>query len=218
MKPTLALIIAVALLASASHAAVIERDWLAPGDGLLTYDNVNQREWLDVPESLLSQFAPDQSLVVALDIALMELEPGGRFEDFTWATQADVFALAESAGIDTSTDDFATNEQTTRELIDFLGPTLVLSPNDPLRSIATYGVVQATEGESESAPYIIITRTPSALAAGIGSFNSFIGVDSPSTFTGLFLYRQVPEPSSYLLVVLSVIVLVFVRRQQMAIC
>jgi hypothetical protein len=78
-------------------AAVFERDWKAPGDGLLTYDDVNRREWLDLSQSELSQFP-----YPFLEPALAELTPGGRFEGFQWATGDDVIALAESAGIDTT--------------------------------------------------------------------------------------------------------------------
>ena len=48
--PTLLLL----LLPTSLNAAVIERDWQTPGDGLLTFDTVNQREWLDLSETLLS--------------------------------------------------------------------------------------------------------------------------------------------------------------------
>jgi hypothetical protein len=37
-------------------AGVFSRDWKTPGDGLLTYDDVNQREWLDLSVSRLDQF------------------------------------------------------------------------------------------------------------------------------------------------------------------
>jgi len=70
MKPlvcTLAALLALSC-APASQAAVFERDWKEPGDGLLTYDDVNQREWLDVPLSLLVHFPSPR-----LDTALAEL-------------------------------------------------------------------------------------------------------------------------------------------------
>ena len=47
----LAAALALVLAAVQSQAAVFERDWLAPGDGLLTYDDVNKREWLDLSVS-----------------------------------------------------------------------------------------------------------------------------------------------------------------------
>ena len=114
---------------SVAPAAVIERDWLEHGDGLLTFDTVNQREWLDLTQSLMidvGQFDSEGNFTFdyRLDV-LDELEPGGRFEGFVAATAADVTALAESAGIDTSTTlDFASNAAATAQLINLIGPTL----------------------------------------------------------------------------------------------
>ena len=81
-------ILCLSLLSRPVCADVFERD-LVPGsgDGLLTFDDVNQREWLDLTESILVNFP---------DGAVNELEPGGVFEDFTWATAEDVRSLAES--------------------------------------------------------------------------------------------------------------------------
>lgn len=71
-----------------ASAGVFERDWKAPGDGLLTYDDVNQREWLDVTVSSLNQFPEPR-----LDNAVAEIATGGRFAGFTWAKRRDVIAL-----------------------------------------------------------------------------------------------------------------------------
>ena len=40
---------AIVLVAPSARGAVFERDWKTPGDGLLTYDDVNRRVWLDLP-------------------------------------------------------------------------------------------------------------------------------------------------------------------------
>jgi hypothetical protein len=64
-----------------ANAAVFERDWQTPDDGLLTYDDVNRREWLDVSQSLLIQF-PGSTLEQRYQSALAELAPGGMFEGF----------------------------------------------------------------------------------------------------------------------------------------
>jgi len=56
---------------------------------LLTYDDVNQKEWLDLTETT--------------DFTLQELtnalSPGGPFSGFSIATSNEVYALAESAGV-----------------------------------------------------------------------------------------------------------------------
>jgi hypothetical protein len=52
------LALVVLLWARVSGAAVIQHDWKTPGDGLLTYDDVNQREWLDLSQTLQSSQFP----------------------------------------------------------------------------------------------------------------------------------------------------------------
>jgi len=125
MKRLICLISAcVCLSAATAGAAVIERDWKVPGDGLLTYDTVNHREWLDVPLSLLSQFPG--TLEEKYQAAVSETAPGGDFEGFTPAKLADVIALAQSAGIDTGTLDYSTNLTATNKLMGLLGNTYTL--------------------------------------------------------------------------------------------
>ena len=62
-----------------------------PGDGLLTYDDVNHREWLDLTVSALSQFGG--SVTDRIQRARAELQPGGLFEGFTGANSLDIAAL-----------------------------------------------------------------------------------------------------------------------------
>ena len=45
---TLLIAILLSLAPLTASATISERDLLEPGDGLLTYDDVNQREWLDL--------------------------------------------------------------------------------------------------------------------------------------------------------------------------
>ena len=66
MKPSLLLL--VLSFPFSLHAAVLERDWLTPGDGLLTYDTVTGREWLDLPVTLLSQYTDLNTARDKLDI------------------------------------------------------------------------------------------------------------------------------------------------------
>jgi hypothetical protein len=83
----LALIVQVPLFGS-----VHERDLFLPGDGLLTYDEVNNREWLDLTETA----ARDLNDIHA------SVEPGGVLEGFHFATAQDVEPLAISAGVQAS--------------------------------------------------------------------------------------------------------------------
>jgi hypothetical protein len=83
----------VVFLCPALQAAVFERDWKTPGDGLLTFDDVNKREWLDLSESLLYQF-PGDTLEARYKSVVVQTLPGGLFENFTIAKSSDVIALA----------------------------------------------------------------------------------------------------------------------------
>ena len=74
---------------SSVHAGVIEMDLSAPGDGLLTYDTINKRAWLDLPETG----------GLELSDVLTQMEPGGRLSGFQFAMLGDVSALAASAGV-----------------------------------------------------------------------------------------------------------------------
>jgi hypothetical protein len=219
MRGTLSATILVALLWCVdAQAALIERDWLAPGDGLLTYDNVNGREWLDIPESLLSQFGTDDDVDAAIDAALAETLPGGRFEGFALASREEFFELMESAGIDTTppifTDDMSALSM--QRLIELLGP---LSTNPGM--IRTGGVVNGVIFDPPTPPL------PARIAMLL-SYTGFIGDSTPFgfgraievsrgdgytvNFLGLLLSRPaIPEPSTCTLV-LSVTVTVVIQR------
>lgn len=91
MRNTLLLTVLVSFFGSpqALDAAVFERDLNAPGDGLLTYDEVNRREWLDLPETGGVQLAD----------VITQMAPGARLEGFAFAALEDVSELAASAGV-----------------------------------------------------------------------------------------------------------------------
>ena len=58
MKHHLSIVLGMAfwLWHGGAQAAAIERDWKTPGDGLLTYDDVSKRGWLDLTETQLFKF------------------------------------------------------------------------------------------------------------------------------------------------------------------
>ena len=89
---------AILLTANPLSAAVFERDWKTPGDGLLTYDDVNQREWLDLTETQLFRF-PGGSLEEQHQAVLAELGPNGQFTGFVASTRDNVFGLANPRGL-----------------------------------------------------------------------------------------------------------------------
>ena len=85
----LAIAIAPALIGNLP-AAIVSRDFLAPNDGLLTYDVTTGREWLDI---LATYGVPINALPA-------QLAPGGILQGFKLASLADVDAFVKSAGFD----------------------------------------------------------------------------------------------------------------------
>jgi hypothetical protein len=195
-------------------AAVFERDWLAPGDGLLTYDNVNRREWLDLSQTRLVQY-PGATLEARYQAAILELMPGGQFSGFTVARTDDVVALAESAGIDTTTRDFIANQAATTQLINLLSP----APSPP-GSSAIFSVgyldelvpIPGGHPPRRLAAIFEVLTSPSLNRAGL-----FVeaGDDYDRvTTTGVMLYRNIPEPMSLLLFVVSIVGLFLIRTEK----
>ncbi len=77
------LLFALLLIASPVGAAVFSRDLYESGDGLLTYDDVNQREWLDF--SVTAGLSFDE-------LALL-ISPVGPLAGFQLATKGDTYDL-----------------------------------------------------------------------------------------------------------------------------
>ena len=177
-------------------AAVFERDWKMPGDGLLTYDDVNRREWLDLSQSELSQFPSP-----FLEPALAELAPGGRFEGFQWATGDDVIALAESAGIDTTHRISVMNGLPTKRLVDLLVGEPLVTPDFPLE-LASFIQGAPASGERSLAVFRV-WQNPFTLdyEGGVSVLPVLPNPIAAPTyqFVGLMLFRPVPEPSSHIL-------------------
>jgi hypothetical protein len=180
----------VVVVAVPANAAVFERDWKTPGDGLLTYDDVNRREWLDLSQSVLFQFPSP-----FLEPALAELASGGRFEGFHLANGDDAIALAESAGIDTAglTQNNAVPMNTLIDLLGFAEP-----PYSHRAIICCAPDIPEFQFESPIAYFTVIGPNPftGIVEAGLRIFQRG-GLITPSD--GLMLYRPIPEPSSLVL-------------------
>jgi len=182
--------------ANVATAAVFERDWNVEGDGLLTYDDVNQREWLDVPETVLANYP------AGLDGVLEELQTGERLAGFTWATRADVSALAESAGIEPNVAKISHYRETIR-LINLLDS----APRKRPWLYATWGLL----GDpilAEPPPRAIASLSVSLRNDGAGEVTFYpwpqLSSDDPLSETGVMLYRQIPEPSITMILFFSI--------------
>jgi len=196
----LGMIVIVSSTTHLAEAAVLEVDLLAPGDKLLTRDLVNRRDWLDLSQT--------QGLSYNSAVALTNA--GQPFEGFVPATRAEVETLALSAGIDISTEDYATNEATAAALGDLLSITYA-SGSDTSASGWLSTTVFAPPPQRDNAG---IYTYPSLSRAG-AAFNAT--TDSALAFVGTFLHRaspNVPEPSTFALAALGLLGLGWFTRRR----
>jgi hypothetical protein len=180
---SIGLLCAIVLVAPSARGAVFERNWKAAGDGLLTYDDVNQREWLDLPLTLASSG-------VFPDGVFTEMHPGGLLDGFSWAKGADVIALAESAGVNTTTLDFVANHNATNNVIGLLGITRGPNLED---DIYAGGRIDATGSPSGLSVGAFFQDEISDARAGLSlsSQIDIVGRLAP----GVWIFREaVPEP------------------------
>ena len=201
------LLISLSFVASAG-AAVFERDWKTPGDGLLTFDDVNQREWLDLSVSRLNQFPEPR-----LENAIIEIAPGGLFEGFTWANRDDIRAFAASGGINISTSSIAVNQSPTTQVISLLGSTFERdTPTFIRRSVGFIDETQMEPSLQRQVGALFRININPATSEGFASLSFSSSDDSlDDDSTGLMLYRTIPEPSSTVLAVVGV--LAFIRSR-----
>jgi hypothetical protein len=191
-----------ALMSVQTHAAVIERDWKTPGDGLLTYDTVNKREWLDLSQTLLSdQFPGSGSTFLEIresryQYVVGQTAPGGLFEGFQVARSPQVLGLAQSAGIDTSGFSYS-NTAPSLELGNLLGFTI--QPTDGNKfAIGLIDELDSTASflRRRDAQIVILGG-----GTGLAGLRTGIGHTDLRTPPGVMLYRTIPEPNTLILLV-----------------
>lgn len=215
MKYTLPLagLIALSLVCAEASAAVFERDWKTPGDGLLTYDDVSGREWLDLSVSLLSDQFPGVDREAKYQYVAGQTASDGLFAGFSIARREDVIALAQSAGIDTTSLDRSINFTPTRLLQELLSVTHYFPSSDSRLAI---GLI------NELSPPPPITRRVSASfldlpqSGGNGSTGLQISVshtEFPAIPPGVMLYRTaVPEPHGFAQLLVYVVTFLVARH------
>ena len=200
-----------------SGAAVIERDWLAPGDGLLTYDTVNQREWLDVTETILSFFSDSIITDEATAVAKLELLPGGALEGFTLASRQAVEELVASAGVDLSTtqraQETADDMRALIRLIETSEGSALPGQGGVVKAIIDEMIVPEFIFENANVAAILVVSSPFG-SAPFGEANMGFATNTDSyrvrgttvNFVGLMVYRDaVPEPGTISLVGLVIV-------------
>jgi hypothetical protein len=180
-------------------AGVIERDWKTSGDGLLTFDTVNQREWLDLSQTILSSQFPGADREARYQYVVTQTLPGGAFAGFNVAMSPDVIALAQSAGIDTSTLDYPINSFATTALGQMLGFTAQSSITPSRFAVGLLDELGNPPNSTRTGAKIGLSFTNQA-GLRITSNDDLLFSPAP----GVFLQRlAVPEPSTVVLASIS---------------
>jgi hypothetical protein len=200
-------LLALAILSCAGlcRGAVFQHDWKTPGDGLLTYDDVNQREWLDLSQTLLTSQFPDVGQYGKYSYVLGQTVTGGIFEGFTIAKGADVIALSTSAGITSSTMNYLTNYDATFALQQLLGITSVSQTGS--QSVGLLNERAAFSNELWAAGFLIFGTSQAGVDVHIGESI----VNNPR---GVMLFHSVvPEPTASVLAI-ELLILMNCRGQR----
>lgn len=135
------------------------------------------------------------------------------FAGFVFATSNDLIGLVQSAAIDTTTTDFVTNEAATTSLLDLLGGTIFGTGGSSTTGLFN-DIVQLL---TNACPFELDStigagqRDPNFAALRYYSTAQIILDDGGVSATGLYLFRQVPEPPTNL--VFAVGRLIFGKRR-----
>ncbi|MEM8943829.1 MAG: hypothetical protein AAGD11_01495, partial [Planctomycetota bacterium] len=210
-----AVFLAMVCLCASVGANVSERDWLSPGDGLLTFDDVNNREWLDLSQTILDQF-PGSTLEENLQSVLAETMQGGLFEGFSFATPDDTVALAVSAGIDISIGSPLINFGPTSKIVELLSPTVVSDPQD----VTALGVVDAFDvpaGQTLATRVTAIFEVDGSAMRGRAGFSLGPVAEAVNTSnSAVMLYREaVPEPTTVALSIAAAVAMICRRPRHL---
>jgi hypothetical protein len=199
-------LVVVALACKSSQAAIIARDFLTPGDNLLTYDSTSGREWLDVThtagltrEQVAHLLGADQQLA-----------------GFRIASPLDVVLLAKSAGYDETQPKSRQQFEIANRLIDHLGKTAVIEivintydgphsfPVAPETLVWRISDAYLNHGDNAGwVPFGIMANgminsrqvVASPQLTAIGSDVEYPGIIETPVSRGVWLFREaVPEP------------------------
>lgn len=199
-------LLALLLLAVASgpaYGALISRDWLAPGDGLLTLDTKTNLEWLDVSQTALALF-PGVRLEDRYQSIVAQTQTGGQFAGFAPAIPAQALQLAVNAGITLGTNDFATNSAGASLLVDLIGFTQP-GNNGNLYLLGLINEIRLDVFGRPQRSMLVVsyqpgrTPTPDAAAFDVSAFFLFQRYPPGDGDMAVLLVRDVPEPSTALL-------------------
>lgn len=195
------------LIHAQANAALTSRDLvLGSGDGLLTYDDQTNFEWLDVTQTLNMSF----------NQVVSELNPSGVFAGFNLASDANLQALFTSGGwsgasnVNYFNDPDRFNEATA--IVSLLGRTTV---NYSVNS--TYGMLSDVQSSKQYYGFIY-SYTDATIPYQSSSWHNVFAQprDVPSDYIGTFLYRVavVPESETYAMLLAGLGLLGFTMRRR----
>ena len=217
-RRSLAACLAALCCVGVAQAELVERDWLAPSDGLLTLDTQTGREWLDLSQTLLADFNlkpspgnPGQQFFSdgpdAFALVQSELAAGGLFDGFQVAFADDFVELAENAGIDTTDRDSEQNREAMLALVELVDATRFVTPTIQF----SIGVLADECDNGERRACDIIPLVLGSLNLRFGNNQNGFPVTNPAQtvlvsneydtvtidIVGVWLFRVVPEPSGF---------------------
>ncbi len=184
-------------------AAVVQADWLAAGDGLVTRDLDNGREWLDLTQTT--------GLTVAQ--AISQTGAGGRLAGWRYANMDELFAFYGSAVApvtpafngNTAVFGFTAPELASlTNFVDLIGVTFPLGFRNDAIGLIGHSAAQAGQ-PNQAAGYFFYQLNGSGGYAWFNEGYTLPTYSDPNT--GVFLIRDVsgvaavPEPASWAMMI-----------------
>jgi len=178
------------LFSHTANAALIDVDWYVPGDAALILDTSSGLQWLDL------SVTSNQSY----DFVNTQLQQGGAYEGFRYATQTEVLALWGQAGISNTDFNWIENAewQQVKNLADRFGTSTLFYSE----GIATHalGLVEGGSPLSSNQRWVMeLTYHPDGLQVRTSSENYILDTNFSSVHYSSYLVHAVPLPPSILL-------------------
>ena len=180
--------------ATAAHADIFAVDYLTTGDGLITRDTSTNLDWLDWTQGLSFSYSGMRS----------QLQAGGQYEGWRYATQSELFTLLTNAGAPNVGGRTVGNVPVVTTMLGLLGANNFFGFLGVGNSSAAF-LEAGNTGSGSFGPFAALTIetldnpiTAKAGEIGAGSHGSAFGI-------GHALVRTVPAPGAAALLGLAAI-------------
>ncbi len=194
-------------LAGTANATLMSADWKVAGDGLLTRDDVNGLEWLDLTESTNRSY----------NSVIGEFGAGGDFAGFRYADVTELTLLFSQAGFAASalnTGNLSGNKTIAQALVNLLG---VTGTSNAGTRFTSKGLVVNPAFTNPALSGAFVDYSTQFNTGAISTGNGGTENDSSTTF-GSWLVRSsatVPEPTTFVLLGLGLFGLGFNKRKRL---